>query len=409
MAGGNFGELDQGLNTAVKKLRVALEDSTENPRLIETIPRRGYCLIAPVEPAAGTGHRKELRRRLGLLFACISIVCVAFVVWLFATAGGTSNAELAPEPLTSYPGLEFHPSFSPDGSQVVFQWRRQPGEISDLYTKVIGRSGELRLTHASSNSFCPAWSPDGQSIAFLRRADDTRGDLFLISPLGGPERKLAELELPPYGSCPAWHSNGKSLLVSHRKPRGDSFPLFSMSIDTGEEFQLTFPPKEFPVDRDPAISPRGDVVVFARGPTTEPSLILTDLYLLPLSKGGAAKREPIRITFDRRTNAGPAWTPDERAIIFGAGPPHSPSLYELDFSLFSWRPRKIKRLAFAGDGVRNATISGNGRLAYSRSTIRAKRQTSVRRRLYIRPVWLRVLLPTVRLQEGAITRITYCI
>jgi DNA-binding winged helix-turn-helix (wHTH) protein len=61
---GTLVELDQGVNTAVKKLRVALGDSTENPRLIETIPRRGDCLIAPVEPAGGTGHRKELRRRL---------------------------------------------------------------------------------------------------------------------------------------------------------------------------------------------------------------------------------------------------------------------------------------------------------------------------------------------------------
>lgn len=39
---------DEGLNTAVRKLRVAFGDSAENPRFIETIPRRGYCFIAPV-------------------------------------------------------------------------------------------------------------------------------------------------------------------------------------------------------------------------------------------------------------------------------------------------------------------------------------------------------------------------
>ena len=41
-------DFDEGLNTAVKKLRGALGDSSENPTFIETIPRRGYRFIAPV-------------------------------------------------------------------------------------------------------------------------------------------------------------------------------------------------------------------------------------------------------------------------------------------------------------------------------------------------------------------------
>ena len=46
---------DEGLNTAIRKLRMAFGDSAENPRFIETVPRRGYRFIAPVtriEPAA---------------------------------------------------------------------------------------------------------------------------------------------------------------------------------------------------------------------------------------------------------------------------------------------------------------------------------------------------------------------
>src|SRR5580693_1905217 len=39
---------DEGLNTAIRKLRVAFGDSAENPRFIETIPRRGYRFIAPM-------------------------------------------------------------------------------------------------------------------------------------------------------------------------------------------------------------------------------------------------------------------------------------------------------------------------------------------------------------------------
>ena len=44
-----FVEFDDGLNTAIKKIRTALGDSADNPRFIETVPRRGYRFLAPVK------------------------------------------------------------------------------------------------------------------------------------------------------------------------------------------------------------------------------------------------------------------------------------------------------------------------------------------------------------------------
>jgi TolB-like protein/DNA-binding winged helix-turn-helix (wHTH) protein/Flp pilus assembly protein TadD len=44
---------DEGLNTAIRKLRVAFGDSAENPRFIETVPRRGYRFIAPLTEVSG--------------------------------------------------------------------------------------------------------------------------------------------------------------------------------------------------------------------------------------------------------------------------------------------------------------------------------------------------------------------
>lgn len=44
-----FVEFEHGVNTAINKLRRALGDSAENPRFIETVPRKGYRFIAPVE------------------------------------------------------------------------------------------------------------------------------------------------------------------------------------------------------------------------------------------------------------------------------------------------------------------------------------------------------------------------
>jgi DNA-binding winged helix-turn-helix (wHTH) protein len=47
-------EFDDGLNTTIKKLRLALGDAADNPRFIETVPRRGYRFVAPVSnPAPG--------------------------------------------------------------------------------------------------------------------------------------------------------------------------------------------------------------------------------------------------------------------------------------------------------------------------------------------------------------------
>src|SRR5918995_7447311 len=45
-----FVDFDVGLNSAIRKLREALDDSPENARFIETLPRRGYRFIAPVDP-----------------------------------------------------------------------------------------------------------------------------------------------------------------------------------------------------------------------------------------------------------------------------------------------------------------------------------------------------------------------
>src|SRR5262249_31883459 len=47
-----FVDFDHGVNTAINRLREALGDSAENPRFIETVPRRGYRFIAPVESQA---------------------------------------------------------------------------------------------------------------------------------------------------------------------------------------------------------------------------------------------------------------------------------------------------------------------------------------------------------------------
>ena len=54
----SFGDFDQALNIAIAKLRTALDDSAENPRFIETLPKRGYRFIADVS-VVGTDFRTK--------------------------------------------------------------------------------------------------------------------------------------------------------------------------------------------------------------------------------------------------------------------------------------------------------------------------------------------------------------
>jgi len=78
-----FVEFDDALNTAVRKLRAALNDSADNPRFLETVPRRGYRFIAPVawmqEPQAAAPVRYRIGRRPYLWSAAALIVAAAAV------------------------------------------------------------------------------------------------------------------------------------------------------------------------------------------------------------------------------------------------------------------------------------------------------------------------------------------
>ncbi len=54
-AADTFVDFEHGLNTAVNQVRVALGDEAGNPRFVQTVPRRGYRFIAPVEAVSGAG------------------------------------------------------------------------------------------------------------------------------------------------------------------------------------------------------------------------------------------------------------------------------------------------------------------------------------------------------------------
>src|SRR5262245_28280478 len=64
---GTFVDFEHSLNAAVKRLRAALGDDADNPRYVETLPRRGYRFIAPLAAATAIAPAQSDRIRLAVL------------------------------------------------------------------------------------------------------------------------------------------------------------------------------------------------------------------------------------------------------------------------------------------------------------------------------------------------------
>jgi TolB-like protein/DNA-binding winged helix-turn-helix (wHTH) protein/tetratricopeptide (TPR) repeat protein len=111
-----FVDFDHGLNSAVARLREALNDSAESPRFIETVPRRGYRFIAhadlPASPDPSPDVPKEsFSKRRGMrlivtLFFCGAIGLVAWVTWqhFYAKSAGPPIHSIAVLPLQNLSG-----------------------------------------------------------------------------------------------------------------------------------------------------------------------------------------------------------------------------------------------------------------------------------------------------------------
>jgi eukaryotic-like serine/threonine-protein kinase len=120
-------DFEAGLNTAANRLRLALGDSAENPRFVETLARTGYRFIAPVQrvdgpraadvaPAAAAVRRRWLELA-GAMFAAAAVGAALASTWFGwgAEAGGYRYQQL-----TFRHGQVGGARFAPDGQSVVY-------------------------------------------------------------------------------------------------------------------------------------------------------------------------------------------------------------------------------------------------------------------------------------------------
>lgn len=243
----SFGDFDTGLNTAIRKLRQALDDSPQNPRFVETLPRLGYRFLAPItrldpqasEPSpppsslgapaplavdpreAGSGdappdataiaaptaaHRARLllavlasRQRWLALTVVVLLLFAALALgerWRrrqpAATAGPLRlqiNLPAEHSIPTSLRGRTI--AISPDGAEVFYV--AEAAGTRQIFRRRLD-SSESRLVPGTEGATALALSPDGAHLAFHRP-----GELWLLDLQSFQARKVA---LPD----PAWQA-----------------------------------------------------------------------------------------------------------------------------------------------------------------------------------------------------------
>jgi eukaryotic-like serine/threonine-protein kinase len=310
--------------------------------------------------------------------AAAGVAVLAVAGWLFIERGGSDQTPFTVKPITSYPGVAGDPTFSPDGSQMAFTWDGEKQDNSDIYVKLVDSGAPLRLTTNPADDGGPAWSPDGRLIAFLRVSGDAGVELLLISPLGGVERKLADLRQgvnAGWWSAPAWTPDSKFVAVR------DDTAIVLVSIESGEKRKLTSPPAGWAGDYYAAISPDGRTLAFARirnGPTS-------DIFVAPVSDGASSRQ----LTHDNRVIGGLAWTPDGKEIVFASDRANDSTLWRISAS--GGTP---ERLPVVGADASNPAIARQGRRA---AFVRGSTRTSFWR-LDLSPEGLR--RPAVRVMAS---------
>jgi Tol biopolymer transport system component/DNA-binding winged helix-turn-helix (wHTH) protein len=303
-----FVDFDHSLNAAIAKLRQSLGDSAENPRFVETVARKGYRFIAPVEfagnsnghvleaprppeenavseaaPASRTG--KNLRAGvwigIGLAFATL-----AFLSWDKGRLGETKLVKL-----TDDTGLTTDPAISPDGKLLSYASDRGSAGNLNVWIQQLGPGGSaVQLTHEDVDTDEPAFSPDSTRIAFRSKKDG--GGIYVMPVIGGEPSRIA-----PFGRSPRFSPDGRWIAYW-------SGGVYVISASGGEPRRLGL---DIGNAQNPAWSPDGKHLLAYVPPKTGYVWDEADWWLLGLDGGasqktgdfGAMKRQGFSFGFDR--------------------------------------------------------------------------------------------------------------
>jgi Tol biopolymer transport system component/DNA-binding winged helix-turn-helix (wHTH) protein len=367
---------DDALAQNISLLRKALADKNGAADWIVTVPKRGYRLAIEVVEDSGQGHtgapsicrgdvpasqvsvEGKVRRSWWAASLVLLVVATAGLFFFARSKGSPGAPPVEVVPLTGMAEMENGAAFSPDGNQLAFEVSRGEENLG-IYKMLIGGEKPFRLT-ANGGDCCPAWSPDGRTVAFAR-SEQKGYSIFVVPALGGTPRLIYtnSAEFPEHIGLPptlSWSTDGGQLAISSVSPRLGRPAISLVSLRDLSVHPITSPPADFS-DWTPSFSPDGKSIAFIR--SSGPGIV-DDVYVVPPS-GGEARR----LTFDNRMiDSAPAWAPDSSDIIFVSARAGVSTLWRVSAS--GGTPRRVEGV---GNSVTHPAISSAGhRLAYTSAT-----------------------------------------
>ena len=274
-----FVDFDHALNTAIKKIRAALNDDADAPRYIETVPRRGYRFVAPVErmveqqaerSPVGNPHARTNRHRL-LTVSGVAILVLVILGLIWRPALRHGEASTSPE----FRRLTFElpelgaARFTPDGASLVYSAGWQPNK-TDIYTQRVGAPGSQQV--GLTNERLLAISPQaelavlgegsGSPLGITHR--EMAGTLARVPLSGGAPR-----ELLPQVEAADWSPNGQLAVVRRVEDKSRlEFPVGKVLYESNGWIAT------------PRFSRRGDLIAFLDHPSAPDdrgSVVVVDL------------------------------------------------------------------------------------------------------------------------------------
>lgn len=209
------------------------------------------------------------------------------------------------------------PSWSPDGSQIVFSWvsGKQKEQSFDLFIINADGSGLTQLTNTlDCNERDPDWSPTEEKIVFSRDYRDLYNDrdIWVIKADGTGEPQNLTSSPGMNEGYAAWSADGAQIAWSRFDLDARTSNIWAMHADGTNPVQLT----DDPIGNNcfPAWSPDGAHIAFVSTRDGD-----YEVYLLDVAKAAAgAWGEEVNLTNDPAYDRYPAWSPEGSKIVFSS-------------------------------------------------------------------------------------------